>query len=588
MRPFWKRESAPSQHLDQQLVAKTHSRRLPSWRQLKYFLTILSDRERMWLQGTAFFFLAMAIVVGVRSYLRLTEVVPEAGGTYAEAMVGSPQHLNPLYAIANDVDADLARLIYSGLFRYDEHQQLVNDLILDYGLTEDQKTYTFYLRQDVKWHDGESLTADDVVFTMQAIQDPAYGSPLRQSLQGAQIQKLTDYSFNITLTEPFAPFPTALTFGMMPRHLWYDIPPQTANLAQYNLERPIGTGPYKVYQYSKNKSGYFLSYRLRMHDDYYGRRPYIRDLMIRFYPDFPSAVDAVKNKNVDGISFLPRESKEELSRVKHLSHHPMRLPQYTAVFFNQKNSLLKDQNVRQALMWAIDRTAIVRDVLGGDGQVINTPILPGVLGHNPELATYGYDVEKAKKILDDAKWALLEGQSVRKKGEQELAFALTTVDQPEYVKTVEQLKQYWEAIGIRVELKIIADTDIQTTIIKPRAYEALLFGEIVGSDPDPYPFWHSSQSADPGLNLAVFYNKQVDQLLEEARQTNDAEARRLKYLHFQNILAEQLPAIFLYNPQYTYTMNKKVKGIEEVFITAPSDRFLTIADWYIKTDRKWK
>lgn len=582
---FFRRPGSRSESLDQKLVSKTHEGFLPSARQLKFFRFILSPFEKQVLQACAVLLGVSLVLFGLRAYYRTTEVVAVVGGNYSEALIGAPQHINPIYALANDVDMDLSRLLFNGLFRLDQNQQLVNDLIIDYGMSDDQKTYTFYLRQDVKWHDGESMTSDDVVFTMRAIQDAEYQSPLRPSLFGAEIQKLTNYSFNITLAEPFAPFLTALTFGILPEHLWFDISPSTANLAERNL-KPIGTGPYQFDQLTKDRLGNILSYRLKRTNDYYGEQASIRELTIRFYPDINSAIEALKSKSVDGISFLPQDAKDQLKRVKHLEYHSLRLPQYTAIFFNQKNALLKQQEIRQALFWSVDRSRIVQDVLGGEGEVINTPILPGFLGHNPEADVHAYDVEAAKKLLDDNGWALLEGETVRKKDGKELAFALTTVEQPEYVQTVELLRQAWESIGIRVETRIISNEEIQSTVIKPRDYEALLFGEIIGSDPDPYPFWHSSQSKDPGLNLAVFYDKDVDQLLEEARQTSDAEQRRIKYLHFQNILAEQLPAIFLFSPRYTYAVNRKVKGIGEIYISSPSDRFLSISEWYIKTKRK--
>jgi len=243
---------------------------------------------------------------------------------------------------------------------------------------------------------------------------------------------------------------------------------------------------------------------------------------------------------------------------------------------------------------SINKEEIIQEALSGEGEIINGPILPGYIGYNPEIKKYQFDLEAAKKELEDAGWVYpqtAEGEppaQVRVKGEAELAFAISTIDQQEYLKTVEIIKEAWQTIGVRVETKIYSTKDIQKKVIKPRAYEALLFGEIIGTDPDPYPFWHSSQSRDPGLNLAVFYNKDIDQLLEEARKTNDEEQRRMKYLHFQNILADEIPAIFLYNSIYTYGLNNKIKGREGKYITVPSNRFSGIENWYINTKRVWK
>ncbi|MFH1170983.1 MAG: ABC transporter substrate-binding protein, partial [bacterium] len=231
---------------------------------------------------------------------------------------------------------------------------------------------------------------------------------------------------------------------------------------------------------------------------------------------------------------------------------------------------------------------IIQQALGGAGEPIHSPILPGFLGYNATIRGLALDPTAAGKQLDAAGWTWLAGDAVRKKSGKELRFSLSTVDRAEYTKTAELLRQSWMKIGVGLEVRLYSSNDILKKVIQPRDYEALLFGEIIGVDPDPYPFWHSSQSYDPGLNLAIFYNKQVDQLLEEARQTNDLEKRRLMYLQFQNILADEEPAIFLYNPYYLYALPKKMKGFTITRISVPSDRFIGIEGWYIKTQRGWR
>lgn len=573
---------------DKKLVYGLKEHKWPTSQQLKYLPEVLTVTEKKVVKILIFVVIA-CILVGVSCfYFNNTEKVPKAGGEYTEALVGSPQYVNPVLAPINDTDMDISRLVFSGLMKYDENQELVSDLITNYGLTDDEETYTFYLRKDVKWHDGEDLTSDDILFTIAIIQDQDYKSPLYDSLRGVTAEKIDDHAFKLGLEEPFTPFLSSLTFGILPEHIWFDIPPANVSLAEYNL-KPIGNGPYQFESLVKDKAGYIKTYNLVRNEDYYNNKPYIEKISFRFYPDIQSAVDATRNKNVEGVSFIPKDSKEDLEKNKDLAFYNLRLPQYTAVFFNQKNKLLKEKEVREALTWSVDREKIVNEVLNSEGEIIHSPILEGYLGYNPEVFKYSYDMEKARKILDDAGWALLEGETVRKKDGAELAFAVTTVDLPEYLQTIEIIKSSWEELGVRVDVKNYSAEDIQQDIIKPRDYEALLFGVIVGNDPDPYPFWHSSQSKSPGLNLSGIYNKDADQLLEEARKTSDEEQRRMKYIHFQNILVEEaLPAIFLYNPLYTYVVSKKVKGIGSQYITVPSDRFIGVEEWYIKTDRRWK
>lgn len=614
------------------IVYKTHTdRRVPSWTQLKYLLRLFQQRERQ-LFLSCMAVLAIAIpVFGVRLYFQWTEVVPDDGGSYTEGLVGSPQYINPLLSVSSDVDSDLTRLIFSGLFQYSDTQELEPDLITNYVVSDDQLTYTFFLRHDVQWHDGEPLTADDVLFTIQAIQDPLYQSPLQSTLAGVEAQKLDDYSFSLVLPEQFAPFLSTLTFGIVPEHLWYNVPAQNARLTELNV-RPVGSGPYQFDRLTVDKLGNVKSFEVIRNDDYYTTPPYLDRLTFHFYLDAPMAVDALETKKVEGLGFIPKAAKPDIEKKNdNVRFTSLRVPQYTAIFFNQKQSdVLKNDTVRKALAYAVDRDAIISQVLAGEGEPIYTPILPGYVGHNAEVEKYPFNIAESIRLLEEDGWkypeppteeataetpteesastdgastvnceAAADGTSVdcvrptafipREKDGTKLEFTVATVDLPEYQSTLELLQQRWQEIGVKVNVDTYSPADIQQGIIKKRNYEALLFGEIVGSDPDPYPFWHSSQQDHPGLALAIFRDRENDQLLEEARQTSNADERRLKYLHFQNNLASQVPAIFLYNPLYTYAVHQKVHGVpDQQYITLPSDRFAGIASWYIHTRRQWK
>lgn len=567
----------------------TTKRKIPTWAQMKYLPRLLSPRDKTIVNLALAVFVIGFAVAAVHFIWRNTELVPDYGGTYTEGLVGAPQYINPILAPSNDVDQDIARLVYSRLFTYNSSGELVGDLVTNYTLSEDQKTYTFFLRPDVKFHDGDTLNVDDVLFTVGAIQNAEYKSPLRGSLAGVEVVKIDESSFSMTLTEPFSPFLTSLTFGIMPEHLWFDVQPTTMQLSELNLT-PIGSGPFSFDRLVKDRTGNVKEIELTRNEEYYDEKPYLDRMKFIFYADTASAVSALEDKRIDGLAFVPRDDKESISEEnKRVRFYALRLPQYTAVFFNtKKSSVLKDQAVRTGLAWGVDHHRIIQDVLLGDGESIYTPILPGYLGHNAEVDKKGFDIEKGKQILDEAGWKLPEGEEYRKDGDTLLEFTIATVDLPEYQQTLAILQESWKAMGVKVNVDVYAPEDIQTKVINPREYEALLFGEIVGTDPDPYPFWHSSQTKHPGLNLAIFFDKDVDSLLTEARKTNDVEQRRLKYLHFQNILAEKVPAIFLYNPTYTYAIDKRVRGVGEAYITVPADRFRDIRLWHIETKRTWK
>jgi peptide/nickel transport system substrate-binding protein len=470
--------------------------------------------------------------------------------------------------------------------KYDDQGALTSDLTEKYEISSDQKTYTFYLKKNVKWHDGENLSANDVLFTIETIQDPAFGSPLLYNLKGIATEKIDDYTFKFTLKEPFSPFLSTLTFGILPQHLFLDVFPENFSLIEYNL-KPIGSGPFKFKSLTRESFGNVKLYTLERNEEYYGQKPYLDNLIFRFYSDMVSAVEALKNKNVEGISYISTEYEEKLPAKVNLNYYDLSLPQYAAVFFNTKNKALGDQKVRQSLALSGDRAKIISDVLKGKGEIVDGPILKGYLGYHPNIKKYSYSIAEAEKLLDEAGWKKNEA-GLRFKGSDQLKFTLTTLDQSDYAKAAEILKTAWEKAGFTVELNFVENERIQKEIIKPRTYDAFLYGEIIGYDPDPYPFWHSSQERDPGLNLSIYFNKQIDKVLEQARVTSNEKERGLKYVEFQNLLADELPAIFLYTPYYTYGLAKKIKGFDLERIVSPQDRFADVENWYIKTRRAWK
>jgi len=580
--------------LDKLLVSSLNKKKFPKIKQLKYLGKILSVNEKRKIQVLLTVVLVCVILIFSNLYLMSTMALPKSGGDYTEGLVGAPQFINPLLAQSNDVDTDLSKLVFSGLLKYDKNSQLVPDLAQSHEISDDQLIYTFHLKKDVKWHDNEPFKADDVVFTIASIQDPEFKSPLSRSFRGVSAEKIDDYTVKITLKEPFAPFLGMLTFGILPEHLWYNIPPANADLTELN-KKPIGTGAWQVDSFKKDQTGNIKSFTLLPFKNYYGPKPYLDKIIFKFYGDFASAIDALKNKNVLAISYLPKENQNDLKKLKTINYHDLNQPQYTAIFFNQKNNeFLKADYIRQSLAMAIDRDRIVADVFSGDAKVINGPNLPGI-GENPDLKKYPYDPQKAVALLEANGWKLTSTstdngliEQVRTKTKWTLGITLTTVDQSPNIDIANRVKDYWDKIGVKTTLEIVDKSKIVQENINNRKYEALLFGENLGADPDPFPFWHSSQNEYPGLNLAIFTNKKVDDLLENARKNNNWEARKTSYLEFQKIVAEELPAIFLYNPIYIYVQDQKIQGFDIKDIAQPADRFNNINEWYIQTRRVWK
>ena len=250
----------------------------PSFAQLRYINNLLTQRERWTVFACSLLLVLSLGYLALSLYWSLTTVVPAYGGEYREALVGHPQYVNPILSQSNDVDSDLTHLIFSGMFHRTKDQQLDKELVTDYTISEDQLTYTFYIRRDAKWHDGEPLTAADILFTINSIQDPNWQSPLEPSLRGVTAAQVDDYTLTLTLEEPFAPFLSSLTFGILPQHIWYDaykISPQNITLSEYNI-RPIGSGPFMFDSLVKEAGGILKSYQVVSFKDYYGHKPYIQ------------------------------------------------------------------------------------------------------------------------------------------------------------------------------------------------------------------------------------------------------------------------------------------------------------------------
>lgn len=517
-------------------------------------------------------------------YVAATKVVPDYGGEYTEGIVSQPRYVNPILSQTSEADADISELVYGGLFGYDAEGKLEKRLIENYTISENGQEYTLTLRQGVKWHDGEEVTADDVLFTIQAIQDPAYKSPLRANWLSVEAATVDRFTLTLTLKKTYFGFLESLTVGILPKHIWENIAPENFLLADYNLA-PIGSGPYRFYDSQKDSSGNMLSYELRAFEGYFSGKSYIEKIAFHFYPDEQSLLDAYSRKEVMGINSITPENLALLQERKSTRVYEIAIPRIFAVFFNiTKSAALAHDEVRSALALATDREAIIRDVLMSKGQPAETALLPFMSGYASDAAFSRYDLGKANDLLEQNNWKRGE-DGIRAKNGTVLEFALLVPDWPELVRTAEMLRTQWEQVGVRVSVNALSAADLQQSAVRPREYEALLFGEAAMLDSDPYSFWHSSQKHDPGLNLAVFDNKEVDDILLSLRETLDT-GKRLEYFRsFQEILARENPAVFLYSPTYLYVVNSALKGIEVKNINAPAHRLSTIKNWYIETKR---
>jgi len=608
-------------NFDKKLVYTFSKTRMPSIKQLKYVGRFLSSKELWALRISILIFIISFGFVSFRFYVSHRQIVPAVGGQYTEGLRGAPKYINPLYSSLNDADSDIGNLIFSSLFKRDKNGKLEKDLVKNYQISEDNKVYTVTLKNNIKWHDGADLTADDVVFTFGMIKDERYKSPLKKIFSGVEIEKVDNAAVKFILAEPYAPFLELLTFGILPENLWSRVSPSAASLAELNL-KPIGSGPYKFKSLKKDDTGSIKIYSLTANGDYYGEKPKISGINFKFFPNFEEEVRALSQGDIDGISYLPGNFEKSLVAKDSLNINRLNLSQLSAVFFNKKNnSGLSQKEVRQALSYAINKEKVVTAALNNNARIIDGPILPDNFAYNQNIKKYDYNKNEAERLLESAGWKIMEVKADdlskareaaeksnndkqiledliyvgegnwRRKDNKFLTIKLTAVETEESVKETEMIKKFWEEIGVKTEINLIGAADkefnkSETEIIRSRNYEALLYNQIVGADPDLYVLWHSSQAVENGLNLSNFENKEADQLLEEARIISDQETRKNKYFRFQEIIAEEEPAIFLYSPTYAYVQNKKIKGFATSGIIMPSDRFSSVSGWYIETKKK--
>lgn len=565
-------------------------------------LKSFSDREKQ------IFFGAMGILVGTTIVLVMAVnrafivEIPANGGTLTEGVLNTPAHINPLLAtgeIGSEADRDLVALIYSGLLRATSDGNYIPDLAEHYDVSSDGITYTFKLRDGLTWHDGKKITADDVVFTIKTAQDGRIKSPKRASWDGVGVEKIedgTDLTVRFTLTKPYPSFLENTTMGILPKHIWNEVEFNRFDTNKHNRE-PIGSGPYKldsIETVTKAGDTIPVAYKLKAFNDFALGRPHIDAINVLFYHSEESLVQALKSGEVDAINSIAPARAQELSKDGYrIVHTP--LPRVLAVFFNQNDAaVFADPSVRKALSLATDKQEIVNKALAGYGVILDSATPPGTLGYvdAKEESSRALRIEKARATLEKGGWSYASStNSWTKKVKKEtitLSFSLATSDAEELKAVAQELKEAWGELGIQTEVKIFAIGDLKETIVRPRKFDALFFGQVLGRDGDPYPFWHSSQRMDPGLNIASYANSRVDKYLTDARGETSTAKRNKIYQAFNEEIMKDLPAIFIYAPEFLYVIPEKTRGLVLGSITMPAERFLNVHEWYINTDGVWR
>ncbi len=519
--------------------------------------------------------------------------IPSHGGSLTEGVVGAPHFINPLFA-TSDIDRDIVSLVYSGLMRVSDSGDLIPDLATSYTLSPDGKTYDFTLRDNAVFHDGESVTTEDIAFTIQKATDPTLKSPRRANWEGVEVEVVNEKQIRFHLKQPYAPFLNNTTLGILPKHLWKEVSSEQFTLHVLNTE-PVGSGPYTLESTEKNGDASIRSIAFDAFKNFSLSRPYISNITLMFFETEDAALTALKSGDIQSLANISSKNAAAAFSNKEIEVHHEALPRIFGVFFNQNQApLFLNKEVRDAFNLITDRDEVVNEVFNGYGSPIYgpLPLHPNLKSLATKNASSTEEkITRAKQLLEKAGWKInadgIYEKTTAKKDTYRLAFSISTSNSTDLIKTAETLKKQWEKIGAKIEIKIFDIGDLNQVVIRPRKYDALLFGEIIGRDMDPYAFWHSSQRNDPGLNIALYTNSKVDKFLEDAR-TATSTTNRYKLLDsLQAEIVKETPAIFLYSPDFIYAINKTVKHQFPQLIFQPSDRFTEIQKWHVEIDKVW-
>lgn len=504
--------------------------------------------------------------------------VPSPGGALTEGIIGTPRFINPVIA-RSDADKDLVALIYSGLMRPSADGKLIPDLAESYKVSDDGMTYTFTLRGGAVFHDGSRVTANDVTYTITQIQNPLNASPFARAWEGISASAVDERTVVFKLGKPYAQFIDNTTVGILPRTLWQETTEETFAVHRLNVE-PIGSGPFMIDSIERDNSGIPFAYKLKRFPRFTLGSPYLEHITIMMYGNERDLLSAFEEGTVESLRDIQPSYAETAETVgAHVSSYP--LPRTFAAFFNQnKNQIFTDRAVRGALSMAIDRTSIINEILYGYATPLEGPLPPPLIPADKIVDST--TVGEARTVLENAGWSRGDDGIYAKKSER-LAFTISTANTAELKQTAEALQGAWETLGAEVTVELFDLGALHQNIIRPRAYDVLLFGQVVGRGGDLYPFWHSSQRNDPGLNIALYTNIAVDDILSDIRTTLDAATQDDLYASLDSEITADVPAVFLYAPHLLYALPEWVKGVVPGPVDEASERFMNVYEWHTGT-----
>lgn len=543
--------------------------------------------DRVILRILFFIFLASALTTGIIVSRSHSVTTPVSGGTLVEGVIGTPRFVNPILAVTR-ADQDMTALIYRGLMKINPDGGLVPDMAESVTVSEDGKTYNVIIRKDIQFHDEVPMTARDVAFTIGLLQNAELKSPFRGNWAGIVIEEINEYELNIVLEEAYTPFIENFTIGILPRHIWSELPIEQIPFSLRNTD-PIGTGPFMVKDIIRNDSGLIDAYNLKRFDRAIVPAN-LANVRVVFFQNEESLVTALEEGTITSTVYAPLAAIKTLT--EHVNYRVIAepLPRVFGVFFNQNRSpALRDLGARRALATAVANTPLVTDVLGGYGVPITGPI-PYPLGTIELESGIVATSTEAEDILISTGWTKTQNNLWEKRINGEtipLEVTIKTANNQLFEDTAQAIARSWREIGVEVQVEQYEQGDLLQSVIRPRDFQALLFGLDMSRAIDLYPFWHSSQREDPGLNIAQYANIEVDAILQKARMTQDKTEADTLIAKAVTIITAEYPAVFLFTPALTYVVKSELIASEIEEISKPHERFMNIETWYMETNDVW-
>jgi len=437
---------------------------------------------------------------------------------YTEGVVGQPLEFNPLIKSSNEIDETIESLIFSSL----------PELAESFEISEDGKEYIFHLNPNLKFHNGSDLTTADVNYTLRQLEE----------FKDVTLETPDALTIKFILKEPFAPFLELLKVGIV----------KEGFPKNYSGLNPNGSGPYRIMNVKSGSTVYEVE--LGTVDPEYQ----IKRVAFKFYPTHRDLSAAIRLGDV-----LAHGGSKILNWPTFNYFHTPLSGRYYGLFFNLNGpEILKDRDFRRNLAQALNKEVLVEQTLGSEGVVINSPIEHS-WAESEDISIYEY--QEVPPVTYNNK------------------LTLTVPATLTHLKAADVVKEYWSFLGVAIDIRPVPPEDILERVIKPKDFEILLFGQNVGSDPDRYGIWHSTQQEYPGLNFTGYSQMRVDKALEEGRKTMDQEVRKEHYTNFQRILTADVPVIWLYQPLYTFGVSKKISGISIDDLFHPKDRFANLKEW---------